>query len=110
MARRRSKPKAIGSVVDQVLGDLGLDAAREAFRIGELWEEAVGPEVASHCRPVAVRGDVLEAEVDSSVWCQQLQMEREQLLESLRAILGSGAPTDLRFRVGYTRRPEDRAR
>ena len=71
-----------------------------AFRIGELWEEAVGPEIASHCRPVAIRGEVLEAEVDSSVWCQQLQMERPQLLKALREALGDDAPTDLRLRVG----------
>ena len=103
MARRRSKPKPIGSMVSQVLGEMGLDAAREAFKIGELWEEAVGPEVAEHCRPVAVRGNVLEAEVDSSVWCQQLQMEREQLLAALREAFGPGAPTDLRLRVGYNR-------
>ena len=98
---RHARPKAIGGVVGQVLSELGLDAAQEAFRIGELWEEAVGPEVARHCRPVAVRGDVLEAEVDSSVWCQQLQMERESLLAALRETLGPSAPTDLRLRVGY---------
>jgi predicted nucleic acid-binding Zn ribbon protein len=103
MARRRSKPKAIGPVVGQVLGDLGLDAAMSAFRIGELWEEAVGPEIARHCRPVAVRGGVLEAEVDSSVWCQQLQMERPQLLQALKDTLGDDAPADLRLRVGYSR-------
>ena len=103
--RRRSKPRPIGPVVGQVLEDLGLDAARQAFRIGELWEEVVGPEVARHCRPVAVRGNVLEAEVDSSVWCQQLQMEREQLLAALQETLGDGAPSDLRLRVGYNRRP-----
>jgi predicted nucleic acid-binding Zn ribbon protein len=96
-----SKPKPIGGVVGKVLDELGLDAAQEAFRIGELWEEAVGPDVARHCRPVAVRGHVLEAEVDSSVWCQQLQMEREALLAALRETLGPSAPTDLRLRVGY---------
>ncbi len=103
--RRKSKPKPISGLVGQVLADLGLEAAQDAFRIGEVWEEAVGPDVARHCRPVAVRGKVLEAEVDSSVWCQQLQMEREQLLEALRRVLGDAAPTDLRFRVGYNRRP-----
>jgi predicted nucleic acid-binding Zn ribbon protein len=102
--RRKSRPRPIGPVVGQVLSDLGLEAAQEAFRIGELWEEVVGAEVASHCRPVAVRGRVLEAEVDSSVWCQQLQMEREQLLARLHDALGDGAPSDLRLRVGYTRR------
>ena len=84
MKKRRSTPRAIGPVVGEVLDDLGLDGVTAAFRIGELWEEAVGREIASHCRPVAVRGSVLEAEVDSSVWCQQLQMERVQLLSALR--------------------------
>ena len=86
-----------------MLGDLGLDAAVSAFRIGELWEEAVGAEIASHCRPVAMRGEVLEAEVDSSVWCQQLQMERPRILQALREVLGDDAPKDLRLRVGYPR-------
>ncbi len=104
MARKRQRhPKSIGPVVGQVLADLGLEAAQDAFRIGELWEEAVGPEVARHCRPVAVRGKVLEAEVDSSVWCQQLQMEREQLLAALHERMGDAAPSDLRLRVGYNR-------
>ena len=105
MVKRRSTPQAIGPVVGQVLGDLGLDAAIAAFRIGELWEEAVGEEIARHCRPVAVRGGVLEAEVDSSVWCQQLQMERVQLLAALKQALGDDAPSDLRLRVGYSRHP-----
>lgn len=101
--KRRSRPEAIGPVVGKVLEDMGLDGARAAFRIAELWEEAVGQEIASHCRPVAVKGSVLEAEVDSSVWCQQLQMERVQLLSALRAALGDDAPSDLRLRVGYSR-------
>jgi predicted nucleic acid-binding Zn ribbon protein len=37
------------------------------------------------------------------VWCQQLQMQRPQLLASLREALGEDAPSDLRFRVGYAR-------
>ncbi len=102
MKKRRSTPRAIGPVVGEVLDDLGLDGVTAAFRIGELWEEAVGREIASHCRPVAVRGSVLEAEVDSSVWCQQLQMERVQILSALREALGDDAPSDLRLRVGYS--------
>jgi predicted nucleic acid-binding Zn ribbon protein len=102
--RAHARPRAIGGVVGQVLSELGLGAAQEAFRIAELWEQAVGPEVARHCRPVAVRGEVLEAEVDSSVWCQQLQMQRDELLAALRETLGPSAPTDLRLRVGYRSR------
>jgi len=103
--RRRSQPRVVGSLIGQVLDDLGLEAASQAFRVGEHWAEAVGPEVAAHSQPVGMRGDVLEVSVDSSVWCQQLQMQRLSILAALAAQLGDDAPHDLRFRVGYTPRP-----
>ncbi len=101
--RRNTAPRPIGSLLGPVLAELGLEAASAAFRIAERWDDAVGPEVSKHCRPVAVRKGVLEAVVDSSVWCQQLQMQRPQLLARLREVLGEDAPSDLRFRVGYPR-------
>jgi len=82
-----------------VLEDLGLAAAASAFQIGERWEEAVGADVARHARPAGIRGGVLEVEVDSSVWCQQLQMNRREILAALAEVLGDDAPADLRFRV-----------
>ena len=109
MKRRKSDPELLRSLVPQVLEDLGVGGATRVVQVAESWAEAVGPEIAAHCRPVLFKKDTLEVHVDSSVWCQQLQMEREQLLASLRETLGSGAPSDLRFRVGYTRRPEDKA-
>jgi predicted nucleic acid-binding Zn ribbon protein len=70
------------------------------MRIVACWEEVVGSEIAGHARPSALRGEVLEVTVDSSVWSQHLQLRRVEVLEGLRAALGSGAPADLRFRVG----------
>lgn len=104
-ARRRSQPKAVGSLLGGVLDELGLEAAAHAFRVGERWAEAVGPEVASHCRPIGIRGGVLEVSADSSVWSQQLQLRHEEILASLRGLLGDDAPREMRFRVGYTARP-----
>ena len=98
--RRKSQPIQMGNLVEGVLSDLGLEAAARSYRIGERWEEAVGAQVASHCRPIAMRGGVLEARVDSSVWCQQLQLQAPQILDSLRQVLGDEAPSELRFRVG----------
>ena len=40
--RRKGQPTAIGDIVGQVLGDLGLDAVARAQRIGVIWESAVG--------------------------------------------------------------------
>ncbi|MGH0032097.1 MAG: DUF721 domain-containing protein [Myxococcota bacterium] len=96
----RSEPEAVGRLVPQVLGDLGFEASARVLRISERWEEAVGPEVARHCRPTALRGEVLEATADSSAWCQQLNLQRHEILDALRRVAGEDAPADLWLRVG----------
>ncbi len=100
MRRRRSELEALGDLVPKVLKDLGLDAAAGVLRIADRWEEAVGPEIAAHCRPVSLRDGRLEASVDSSVWCQQLQLQVPQILGALREVFGDEAPTQLWFRGG----------
>ncbi len=77
--RRKGRPTALGDVVDQVLGDLGLDSVAKAHRIGQIWPAAVGEQIAAHCRPVGIRGEVLELAVDSPVWSQQLQMRKPEI-------------------------------
>jgi len=104
IARRgRREPRQLGELVDTVLGDLGLSGGAEIAAIAERWVSVVGPQAAAHVQPTVLRGGVLEAAVDSSVWCQQLVMRREELLAALRAELGEQAPTDLWFRVGKPR-------
>ncbi|MEE8508763.1 MAG: DUF721 domain-containing protein [Myxococcota bacterium] len=100
--RRRSRGRfePIGSLLPRVMNDLGLADTARVMQIAARWEEAVGREIAEHCRPTALRGDLLEATVDSSVWCQQLQLRVPEILEGLRRVLGEEAPSDLRMRVG----------
>jgi predicted nucleic acid-binding Zn ribbon protein len=100
--RRRapSQFERIGSLVPRVLGDLGLSETARVVRVAECWADAVGPEIARHCRPHAMRGGVLEATVDSSVWCQQLQLRTPEILAALRRALGDDAPADLWLRMG----------
>jgi predicted nucleic acid-binding Zn ribbon protein len=95
--RPRRDPRPVGALVERVLGDLGLGEAAGIVKIAERWEAAVGAEIARHCRPSALRGGVLEASVDSSVWCHALTLQRRQILDGLRRELGDGAPSDLRL-------------
>jgi predicted nucleic acid-binding Zn ribbon protein len=83
-----------------VLQDLGFGESVRALRIAERWTEAVGEAIALHGRPTALRGEVLEVTVDSSPWCQQLQLRRPEILAALRETLGEEAPADVWFRVG----------
>ena len=99
MRRRRREPVAVGALLPRVLHDLGLGAPARVLRIAEHWAEAVGPEVARRSRPLALRGEELEVGVESSVWCQQLQLQVPWILERLRAVLGDDAPARLRLRL-----------
>lgn len=105
-SRERSKtrePQALGEALDGVLAAMELDLAAPAAAIGEHWESIVGREVAEHCQPIGIKAGVLHTDVDSSVWCQQLHLRSPEILSALKDFLGSAAPTDLRFRVGYSR-------
>lgn len=101
MSRRPKRdPVRLGGSIRRVLDELGHHGSSASMRIAACWEQAVGAEIAGHCRPSALRGGVLEVTVDSSVWCQHLQMRRDEILGGLRSALGADAPADLRFRVG----------
>jgi len=97
---RKSRPEPLGALVARVLKDIGAGDCARVMRISDRWEEAVGSEIAAHCRPTGLRDGVLEATVDSSVWCQQLQLRGPEILEALRAVLPADAPSELWFRVG----------
>jgi predicted nucleic acid-binding Zn ribbon protein len=86
--------------VPRVLDDLGLGQASQVLRIVERWETAVGPEIAAHSRPLALRGSQLEVGVDSSVWSQHLKLQEPQILAGLRRVLGAEAPAALVLRIG----------
>jgi len=97
---RKSRPEPLGALVARVLEDIGAGAGAQVLRIADRWEAAVGTEIAAHCRPTGLRGGVLEVSVDSSVWCQQLQLQGPEILEALRAEMPAEAPSELWFRVG----------
>ena len=100
MPRRPSRPpERVGLLVPGVLRDLGLDESARALRIEEGWEAAVGAEVAAHCRPVVLRNGELEAQVDSSAWCQTLRLRSPELLDRLAHAFGPDAPHAIWFRL-----------
>jgi predicted nucleic acid-binding Zn ribbon protein len=104
--RGRREPQGLGTLLTGVMQDLGFGDAAAILQVAERWEAAVGPDVARHCRPSALRGGLLEASVDSSAWCQELTLRRPEILAALRRELGDRAPAELRFFVeGRARGP-----
>lgn len=102
-ARRRTRPTAVSEVVPRLLDELGLGAAHRVMRIADCWAAVVGERAARHSWPVRLRGEVLEAEVDGSVWSQELRLRAPEILAGLRHALGDAAPAELWLRLGSGR-------
>ena len=100
MARPRREPESVGSLIPRLLEEIGLDEAGDGMRLLKIWDEALGPELAPHCRPDGIRRGVIRARVRDSSWMQRLQMEKPRVLAALRAELGDAASGDLRLRIG----------
>jgi hypothetical protein len=58
------------------------------YRILGQWERTVGGVIASHARPVSVRGSRLFLAVDSPAWMQQLSLLKPEIIEKVNRGLG----------------------
>ena len=83
------EPIAVTASLDQVLRSLRSGAGRRAVGgVFGRWEEAVGPAVAAHVRPVRLdRGDLL-VEVDDPAWATQVRLLADDLRDRLAAVAG----------------------
>ena len=52
------------------------------------WEDAVGPALASHVRPVRLDGGALLVEVDEPAWATQVRLLADDLRSRLRVVAG----------------------
>ncbi|MDF1615591.1 DUF721 domain-containing protein [Desulfurivibrio dismutans] len=63
------------------------------------WAQVVGEETAAVCRPEVIRDSVLWVRVADPVWGQQLQYEKNAIMEAVnRRLPGERQLTGLRFR------------
>ncbi len=71
----------IGDAMNRLLKSRGLSATATLARVLEVWERAVGEDLARHVRPVAVRGSELVCEVDEPAWATQIRLLSAALLD-----------------------------
>ncbi len=91
----------------------------QSFTIARNWRELVGAEIAARSQPVCIQKNVLWIEVRDSVWMQQLQAMKPELLERVRRGFPEADIRDIRWRLqqaapvageragGSARRPPD---
>ena len=106
-SRRRDRwqrePQPLGRAIDGVLKNLAppgtpVAPAKTVGGVFARWDEAVGPQVAAHARPVRLHEGTLLVEVDEPGWATQLRFLVADLLQRLAAAAGPGV-TAIEWRV-----------
>lgn len=99
----------VGSLLKRVLGDRGLDERLTRYQAWLIWDQLVGEQIASRARPLRIRQNVLEVQVDHPVWMQQLQMLKPKILEKLNREIPNAGITDIYLRKAKSIPPRPQA-
>lgn len=98
VGKKRKKIVPVGNDLEMILGKQQWGNQYNLFSLVRCWSELAGREVASHSMPAYFRRDVLWVYVQGSIWMQQMQMVKPELLAKINAFLkGHQAVEDLRW-------------
>lgn len=92
-------PRSLGDSLDGLLRSMHGTDRRQIGGVFGTWDEAVGPAVAAHVRPIRVDRRVLTVDVDDPTWATQVKLLHDDLLA--RVVAASGADLErIEVRVG----------
>lgn len=97
---RGGAARDVNSLIETILRNKGLHDTLQRYRAWLFWDEVVGPQIASHARPLRLRDSVLEVRVDQAAWMQQLQLLKPMIVQKLNARLGASNIRDLYLKRG----------
>ena len=82
------EPVPITTSLDAVLRSLRGGDRRKVGGIFGAWDDAVGPQVAAHARPIRLDEGVLVVEVDEPAWATQLTFLSDTVRARLTEVSG----------------------
>jgi predicted nucleic acid-binding Zn ribbon protein len=86
--------------MDKVLLQCRPKSNQSLIRIWDLWEKAVGIDIAANTRPAAFKGDLLLVHVSNSSWLHQLHFLEKELLEKINRTLEVEVVRKVKFKIG----------
>jgi len=96
--------KPVGAVLGKVFVDRSWRGKLSLHRVFIFWDEVVGPEIAEVAQPYVLKGRTLWVGVPDSVWMQQFQFLKVDILRRLNERLALEGPgplvlEDIRFQL-----------
>ena len=95
----RNTPRPVRESLEGLARRLGAPTASALGAVFSQWEDAVGPSVAAHARPVSLADGVLTVVVDQPGWATQLRYLTNDLLGRLTEVAGEGVVGRIDIRV-----------
>ena len=94
------KPVHIGALLPGMIAGMRKDRDAAMMEVFERWDALVGPVIAANSRPVGFKGPLLLVHVADSVWMQQLQFLKAELMARINAGLPQTQVSEIRFKIG----------
>ena len=89
----------IGSIIDSVVDEMGINRKINTSSIFNHWEEIVGYEIAKRSRPDKLISMTLYISVTSSTWANELSLMSEDLMEKINSFTGEKVVEKVRFKA-----------
>lgn len=87
----------IGGTLKKLIKKEGLENGINQQKAIDLWGEVVGKKIRENTEPVEVQFGVMIVKVKNSVWKQELQFQKKDMIKSLNKKLIKTTIRDLRF-------------
>ena len=97
--------KTIDTILAKALKNFGLDGKMHQYKAFEIWDKAVGEQIAMVAIPYDIKGKTLFVRVRDAVWMRQLMFLEKNLRDKLNSVSGGEVVNKIVFRVtdsGYT--------
>ncbi len=95
---RRDDPQPLGAAIEGLIGERGWELPVATGSVFGRWAQIVGPGLAEHTVPEALRDGELVVVADSTAWATQLRLLSAQLVRRLNAELGDGSVLRVKVR------------
>ncbi len=89
--------KHLKKAIEKAINDAGIKSALNQETAVVFWGAVVGKAVSSVTKAERVESGTLVVRVESSVWRQELHMQRKEIINKLNKKIGTKAIREIRF-------------
>jgi len=104
---RMKRPMPISDLLEAAFSGKPVQKRLRDIKVWQVWEEAVGAQIASKASPASIRDGVLTLKVKGSAWMQQLSLMKHEIISHLNSAIGEQVVSDLVFKQGIINKLHD---